>query len=136
MRNGWLYELPTWAPPTGENDYSVLLGTPAAADADGTRERRGGKRSNELLLKGQVKALLPTPRTTDANGAGEDGVGGNDLRTTVNLLPTPHVGMSHESGKTRNWGGDLTGALTNQRLDAGNTNSDDPPQRQLTIEDA
>ncbi|WP_082450547.1 DNA cytosine methyltransferase [Microbacterium sp. Leaf203] len=38
--------------------------------------------------------LLPTPRTTDMNGAGAHGAGGLDLRTTVALLPTPMVGSS------------------------------------------
>lgn len=38
-----------------------LLQTPAAADSGGGRERRGGERSDELLLPGQAKALLPTP---------------------------------------------------------------------------
>ena len=38
---------------------------------------------------GTEALLLPTPRTTDANGAGEHGIGGLDLRTAVDLLPTP-----------------------------------------------
>ena len=33
--------------------------------------------------------LLPTPRTSDTNGAGAHGQGGPDLRTAVTLLPTP-----------------------------------------------
>ena len=37
-----------------------------------------------------VVALFPTPRTSDANGVGEHGTGGPDLRTAVDrLLPTP-----------------------------------------------
>ncbi|WP_228773929.1 hypothetical protein [Streptomyces sp. VN1] len=36
-----------------------------------------------------VVTLLPTPRTSDTNGAGEHGEGGPDLRTVVSLLPTP-----------------------------------------------
>ncbi len=49
-------------------------------------------------------ALLPTPRTSDTNGAGHHGDGGMDLRTTVTLLPTPRVrhGDSSESGLRRN----------------------------------
>ncbi|MDQ0102330.1 hypothetical protein J2T10_001976 [Paenarthrobacter nicotinovorans] len=39
-----------------ENELS-LLQTPSVADALGGHERRGGKRSAELLLNGQVKAL-------------------------------------------------------------------------------
>jgi DNA (cytosine-5)-methyltransferase 1 len=34
---------------------------------------------------------LPTPTVSDGNGAGAHGGGGNDLRTTVALLPTPAV---------------------------------------------
>lgn len=34
-------------------------------------------------------SLLPTPRTSDTNGAGQHGEGGLDLRTAVTLLPTP-----------------------------------------------
>jgi DNA (cytosine-5)-methyltransferase 1 len=36
-------------------------------------------------------ALLPSPRTSDTNGAGLHGDGGLDLRTAVTLLPTPVV---------------------------------------------
>jgi DNA (cytosine-5)-methyltransferase 1 len=38
-----------------------------------------------------VTALLPTPRTSDANGTGVHGDGGMDLRTAVTLLPTPRA---------------------------------------------
>lgn len=43
--------------------------------------------------------LLPTPRTSDTNGAGAHGDGGPDLRTAVTLLPTPAArdGKSGES---------------------------------------
>ena len=37
----------------------------------------------------EMLRLLPTPRTSDTNGAGEHGTGGLDLRTAVTLLPTP-----------------------------------------------
>jgi DNA (cytosine-5)-methyltransferase 1 len=43
--------------------------------------------------------LLPTPRTSDTNGAGHHGTGGIDLRTAVTLLPTPAVNDMGE-GKT------------------------------------
>lgn len=39
----------------------VLLQTPSVADATGGHLTRGGKRSGELLLKGQVKAAYATP---------------------------------------------------------------------------
>lgn len=59
-------------------------------------------------MKGQLgTTLLPTPRTTDANGAGLHGSGGLDLRTVVKYLPTPVASMSsgqpdngHQSGKS------------------------------------
>ena len=38
--------------------------------------------------------LLPTPRSSDANGAGAHGEGGLDLRTTIALLPTPAVAQN------------------------------------------
>lgn len=38
--------------------------------------------------------LLPTPRSSDTNGAGEHGQGGVDLRTAITLLPTPMVGST------------------------------------------
>lgn len=54
-------------------------------------------------------SLLPTPRTTDSNGAGAHGSGGMDLRTTVTeLLPTPtatdtskHAGQAPEKRRGR-----------------------------------
>lgn len=55
--------------------------------ADGDRTSETYSRGNLSL----VGALLPTPRTTDAQGAGVHGDGGLDLRTvvTTELLPTP-----------------------------------------------
>jgi DNA (cytosine-5)-methyltransferase 1 len=43
--------------------------------------------------------LLPTPRTSDTNGAGHHGDGGMDLRTTVSLLCTPSA-SDGAGGKT------------------------------------
>lgn len=67
------------------------------ADADNTglegrqpvRERAG----QQPVGPGGVGAvmLLPTPRTSDTNGAGAHGTGGADLRTAVALLPTPRA---------------------------------------------
>lgn len=36
-----------------------------------------------------IVQMLPTPRTSDTNGAGLHGNGGLDLRTAVSMLPTP-----------------------------------------------
>jgi hypothetical protein len=47
-------------------------------------------------------ALLPSPRTSDTNGPGHHGDGGPDLRTVVDLLPTPAVNDMGE-GKTFEW---------------------------------
>lgn len=49
--------------------------------------------------------LLPTPRTSDTNGAGVHGDGGMDLRTTVSLLPTPNASFP---GTTANYRPDGT----------------------------
>ncbi|MFE3220259.1 hypothetical protein [Streptomyces antimycoticus] len=43
------------------------------------------------LPLGLAVRLLPTPRTSDTNGAGSHGEGGPDLRTAVSLLPTPNA---------------------------------------------
>lgn len=48
--------------------------------------------------------LLPSPRTSDTNGAGVHGDGGLDLRTAVTLLPTPTTTNAH--GNTENNRGD------------------------------
>lgn len=42
-------------------------------------------------VPGWQGSLMPTPRTTDANGAGTHGDGGPDLRTVVSLLGTPRA---------------------------------------------
>lgn len=62
MRNGVVYELPKSVPHTAGFEFSCSP-------------------------PGEKK--LPTPRSNEANGIGEHGTGGADLRTTVALLPTP-----------------------------------------------
>jgi len=53
-------------------------------------------------------ALLPTPRTSDTNGAGQHGDGGLDLRTAVTLLPTPRASDGEKGGPNqRGSSGDL-----------------------------
>lgn len=44
---------------------------------------------------------MPTPRTSDTNGAGAHGDGGMDLRTAVSLLPTPNASDYKGSGATQ-----------------------------------
>jgi hypothetical protein len=83
-------------------------------------------------------SLLPTPRTSDTNGAGHHGDGGMDLRTTVSLLPTPRAQNGEERNQTvwerpldqpQNLGNALAriGASTPPPSPAGSTSSDDPP---------
>ena len=45
----------------------------------------------ELHTSGPDYSSLPTPRTSDSNGAGGHGSGGPDLRTTISMLPTPRA---------------------------------------------
>ena len=71
----------------------ALLPTPGKADGDGGHLSSEGHQST---LPGVTRdmALLPSPRTSDTNGAGRHGDGGMDLRTAVAefpLLPTPAV---------------------------------------------
>lgn len=54
-------------PPVGGNP---LLPTPSVADATGGHLTRGGDCSDELLLPGVVKTLLPTPTTEPNTGNG------------------------------------------------------------------
>jgi len=75
-----------------ENVRGHLWGHPISAPASSSlptpRETRGGSATETV-------ALLPTPRTNEANGTGDHGTGdhgtgGPDLRTLVDsLLPTP-----------------------------------------------
>lgn len=69
--NGVAYELPTWEHHTAGTGYS----------------------------SSQHDAMLPTPTTSEATGAGrsEKKTGGDNLRTTVTLLPTP---VAQPSGNT------------------------------------
>lgn len=80
-----------------------LLPTPSVADGTGGHINRSGDRKDELLLPGIVLTLLPTPRTSDTNGTGTHGTGGLDLRTAVEMLPTPMArDWKGENGKNRN----------------------------------
>lgn len=53
---------------------------------------------------GEALRLLPTPRTSDTNGAGAHGQGGLDLRTAVTLLPTPTTQPDTGNGHARSLG--------------------------------
>lgn len=74
----------------------ALLPTPTASQPGGTadqhleRKRRMGRTDPTVTDLGMVvERLLPTPRTSDANGTGEHGTGGPDLRTAVSGLTPP-----------------------------------------------
>ena len=118
-RGGLLYGLPTSALPTGGSGFSSLLPTPVTEPATGNGHARN---------LGKEVQLLPTPRVSDTNGAGQHGTGGPDLRTTVaELLPTP----TSRDGKGANQRGDetcLTGALlpTPTATPYGNNQSPSP----------
>lgn len=82
---------------TGKWD-SALLPTPSAADGLGGHERRGGARTEELLLAGIAKdvtqgPLLPTPTTQPSTGNGH----ARDLGREVRTLPTPQARDGHHN---------------------------------------
>lgn len=74
--------------------------TPEAWDdwTDRMRAEHGNGNGHGKSLSIELQRLLPTPRTSDANGAGSHGEGGDDLRTVVSLLPTPVAADSHGHG--------------------------------------
>lgn len=80
MSGGYLYEHPTPELPIGENGCFSLYPTPTAADG----RLPGGNRKSPSLAR--VEKFFPTPRTTDCNGGGQHGEGGQDLRTAVTAL--------------------------------------------------
>lgn len=66
-----------------------------------------------------VLTLLPSPRTSDTNGAGVHGDGGLDLRTAVSLLPTPTTAPTTGNGHARNLGGEARALLPTPRATDG-----------------
>jgi DNA (cytosine-5)-methyltransferase 1 len=65
-------------------DVNVHKIGPAGVMVDGARWDREAHVSSP-------SGLMPTPRSTDANGAGQHGDGGLDLRTAVTLLANPRA---------------------------------------------
>lgn len=90
----------------------TLWQTPSVADTDGTRERRGGDRSSELLLKGQAREVgnWMTPAAGDATRGADmkrrDADSPNSqLTTQLATWPTPtslSFADSHQPGNSRN----------------------------------
>lgn len=87
-----------------------LLPTPVAQPSGNTpedhlRKKPGRDQVTDLAIiveSGLLESggrLLPTPRSNEANGVGRHGTGGDDLRTTVSLLPTPNT-MEHLPART------------------------------------
>lgn len=120
-RGGELFELPMPVLPTVEPGSSSLLPTPVVNDmgagktpeawdawTERMRSAHGNGNGHGASLSIEVARLLPTPRTTDSNGAGEHGTGGPDLRTAVSLLPTPRATDGEKGGPNqRGSSGDL-----------------------------
>lgn len=119
MRNGAAWQRRRSALPIpGSGSSSMrgrLLPTPTAANPneaesveswEARRQRNLAKGINgngQGTPLGIAVKLLPTPRTSDTNGAGVHGDGGMDLRTAVSLLPTPRA----RDGKGPGYGDDL-----------------------------
>lgn len=70
----------------------TLLPTPAARDWKDHQVQVAGHRPDDKdSINRAIAHLLSTPRTSDTNGPGVHGTGGQDLRTVIDLLPTPRV---------------------------------------------
>ena len=69
---------------------SDLFHTPTTGDTQPNYDHRASPGYTRAIpvpnLAAQVEELLPTPRTTDANGKGKHGDGGMDLRTSLGDL--------------------------------------------------
>ena len=117
MQNGVLSELQMSVRHTKEQDYS-LLPTPTARDhKDGTKPYyRDGKQTRDTV----ARALLPTPTVMHARNHDEPieifmerqarsstGQIGKSTGVAVRMLATPTINSYHQTGKCRNWGGDL-----------------------------
>ena len=71
-----------------------------------TKERVGNGNGFGTPLSAAMR-LLPTPLSSDANGADQHGTGGADLRTAVQLLPTPTTEPMTGNGHARNLGAEV-----------------------------
>lgn len=108
-QGGTAYVLPTSAPRTDGSASSSSLPTLPTPGVAG----RGKKIPEDAVWSGKaaykpdgtkvqvhldrIETLLPTPRTSDTNGAGVHGEGGMDLRTQVSLMGTPRS-VLHKAG--------------------------------------
>lgn len=118
---GGVYEPPMSEHRTGGSDGSVLP-TCQARDWKGPQGRAYKGEAIDLPTACGESALLPTPRTSDANGAGAHGDGGPDLRTA--LLPTPTANDPKNAGYQSSNGKDyltLPGAVGSAPQRGGST---------------
>jgi len=106
--NGEVFELPTWEPAIAGIESSSLLLTPVASEGEKATFQQGSAQralTGQPFLTNQIRAvydlnarMLPTPTSSDTNGAGKHGDGGLDLRTAVSLLPTPKASDGEKGG--------------------------------------
>ena len=110
-----------------------LFAQPADADVKGLEGLRGAAGTSQTGRHGHAESrpgrpdltLLPTPTSSDTNGAGAHGTGGPDLRTAVSLLPTPSVADVTGGRKSRS--GDRSGELLLNGIAAANQWGDYAP---------
>jgi len=70
-------------------DQIAMLPTPNTCDSN-TANVNTGHDQKKGYLRGVI-AMLPTPKSQNANSPAEHGQGGEDLQTVVSLLPTPRA---------------------------------------------
>jgi hypothetical protein len=110
---GAVFELLMSEHPTAGSGCSSLLPTPAAMNPnDGESVETWEARRQRVMMTAAngngfgtplaiAIQLLPSPRTSDANGAGAHGTGGPDLRTVVSTFPTPTANDWRGPNRTR-----------------------------------
>jgi hypothetical protein len=99
------------------------LPTPRFSDGE-----RGGRGDLIQAVRGNPNShyrTYPTPRRSDANGAGRHGGGGMDLRTAVRALPTPTVTGNHNRAGLSAKSGDGLATAIIRGLDG----TDAPPSK-------
>jgi DNA (cytosine-5)-methyltransferase 1 len=114
-----------------QGDATALLPTPVVNDMGASydpeswdawtermRAAHGNGNGHGASLHIEALRMLPTPTVSDANGAGEHGDGGAEVRTTVSLLPTP---VATDANGARNA---TTGRQEGSQHHAGTTLSD------------
>ena len=75
----------------GHEGDVAIVGRTRGAGATGLPVERHRLATDLAGAGGPDLTLLPTPRSSDTNGAGVHGKGGLDLRSAIDLLPTPRA---------------------------------------------